>query len=229
MVSSSYCLKLWLQFPQPDRPTKSVHTLIVLPLGFLFLFCSFFFSPFFLVILPTSGINQGEAVFSQLDSSCNIRAEFRETAGKLAILTHTHTHTHLPFGSWKTSTVPKMFVYSCPGCFDMYAINEGNRLPHSTAPSSEQGLTSSQTSQASSPGREMLGHVTPDVHISLLTRPLCSLTALEGIWEGAGERVDHIKATMPGKCSHVTLEAALAECKESLIQLEQMQLHVTVS
>lgn len=32
-------------------------------------------------------------MFSQLDSSCNIRTEFRETAGKLAILTHTHTHT----------------------------------------------------------------------------------------------------------------------------------------
>lgn len=103
----------------------------------------------------------------------------------------------------------------------MYAINEGNRLPHSTAPGTEQGLTSSQTSQASSPGREILGHVTPDVPTSLLTRPslltrlLCSFMALEEIWEGARERVDQVKATKPGKCSHVALEVALGECKES--------------
>jgi len=95
VVSSSYRLKLWLQFPQPDCPIKSVHTHITLPLGnsapvLLFFFPLFFF----LVILPTSGINQGEAVFSQLGSSCNIRDEFRETAGKLAI----SPHTHLPFG-----------------------------------------------------------------------------------------------------------------------------------
>lgn len=45
VVSSSYRLKLWLQFPQPDCPTTSVHARIVLPLGFLFLFCSFFSPP----------------------------------------------------------------------------------------------------------------------------------------------------------------------------------------
>lgn len=110
----------------------------------------------------------------------------------------------------------------------MYAINEGNRLPHSTAPGTEQGLTSSQTSQASSPGREILGHVTPDVPTSLLMRPLCSFMAWEEIWEAARERVDQVKATKPGKCSQVTLEVALAECKEILIQVKQMQLHVTV-
>lgn len=119
VVSASYRLRLWLQLPQPDCPTRLVHTRIALPPGFLFL-----------VILPTNGINQGEAVFSQLGSSCNIRAEFRGTAGKLAI----PTHTHLPFGSWRTSTVPKMFVYSCPGCFDMYAIHKVNHpsSQHST-------------------------------------------------------------------------------------------------
>lgn len=98
-----------------------------------------------------------------------------------------------------------------------------------TAPSTERGLTSSQTSQASSPGREILGHVTPDVPTSLLMRPLCSFMALEELWEGARERVDQVKATKPGKCSHITLEVALAECEESLITVEQMQLPVTAS
>lgn len=49
VVSSSYRLKLWLQFPQPDCPTKLVHTRIVLPLGFLFLFWLVFF--FFSLLL----------------------------------------------------------------------------------------------------------------------------------------------------------------------------------
>lgn len=89
--------QLWLEFPQPDCPTKLVHTHTEFPLGFLVLFCSFFFSfPFFLVILPTSSINQGEAVFSQLGSSCNIRVEFREMAGKLAM--SPSPQPHLPFG-----------------------------------------------------------------------------------------------------------------------------------
>lgn len=98
VVSSSYRSQLWLEFPQPDCPTKLVHTHTELPLGFLVLFFSFFFFsfPFFLVILPTSSINQGEAVFSQLGSSCNIRVEFREMAGKLAI--SPSPQPHLPFG-----------------------------------------------------------------------------------------------------------------------------------
>lgn len=43
VVSSSYRSQLWLEFPQPDCPTKLVHTHTELPLGFLVLFCSFFF------------------------------------------------------------------------------------------------------------------------------------------------------------------------------------------
>lgn len=70
----------------------------------------------------------------------------------------------------------------------------------------------------------MLGHVTGDVPTSLLMRPLCSSTALEEIWEGARKRVDQVKATQPGRRSHVTLEVELAEHKDTVwSSCEQMQ------
>lgn len=70
----------------------------------------------------------------------------------------------------------------------------------------------------------MLGRVTGDVPTSLLTRPLYSFTTLEEIWEGGGKRVDQAKATQSGKCSHVTLEVALAEHKDAVwSSCEQMQ------
>lgn len=51
VVSSSYCLKLWLHFPQPDCPTKSVHTRITLhhaPTGISVPVLFFFFPPLLL-------------------------------------------------------------------------------------------------------------------------------------------------------------------------------------
>lgn len=102
---------------------------------------------------------------------------------------YTHTHTHLPFGWWKTSTVPKMFVYSCPGCFDIYAVNEGN---HPTSQHSTQDWIrpriSLETSQVSSPAHEMLDHITGDVPTNRLMRPLCSFSALEHMWKGATKK-----------------------------------------
>lgn len=70
----------------------------------------------------------------------------------------------------------------------------------------------------------MLGHITGDVPTSLLMRTLCSFTTLEEIWEGARKRVGQVKATKPGKCSHVTLEVALAEHRHAVwCSCEQMQ------
>ena len=70
----------------------------------------------------------------------------------------------------------------------------------------------------------MLGHVTGDVPTSLLTRPLCSFTTSEEIWEAAKKSVDQFKATKLGKRSHVALEVALAEHKDGVwSSCEQMQ------
>lgn len=149
-------------------------------------FISFFFPPF-LVILPTSGINQGEAVFSQLDSSCNIRAEFRETAGKLAIrtiLTHTHTHTpafwlmeHEHSAKDVCLFLPWVLWYVC------YRWGQSPPSQRSTAPGTEQGLSSSQTSQ------DLLQGVRFWV-TSLLVSPPASWrgpSALSQLWERFGQ------------------------------------------
>lgn len=80
---------------------------------------------------------------------------------------HTYTHTYAltpASGWWKTSTVPKPFVYSCLGCLDTYAIDEGDHPPSQHSTHSWIGPhISLETSQAFSPACEMLGHVTGDV------------------------------------------------------------------
>lgn len=123
VVSASYRLKLWLQLPQPECPSRWVHTRTALPPGVLFL-----------VIVPTNGINQGEAVFSQLGSSCNTRAEFRGTAGKLAI--PTHTHTCLLARGGRAQCQRCLFILALGALICMPSIRLIT-LPHSTAPTTE--------------------------------------------------------------------------------------------
>lgn len=104
----------------------------------LFFFSSFFFPFFFLVILPTSSINQGEAVFSLLGSSCNIRAEFREMAGKLAIPPHTCL---LAKGRW--AQCQRCLFILALGALICMSLMRVIALPHNMAPTTEQGLASS--------------------------------------------------------------------------------------
>lgn len=207
VVSSSYRLKLWLQFPQPDCPIKSVHTLIVLPLGFLFLFCSFFF--FFSLLLSHLTHKRHKSRRGRVFTA----RQFLQHQGWVQGMgwktcyphTHTHTDTHtclLALGRWAP----------CQRCLFILALGAlictlsmGESPPSHTAPGPEHGLASSRTSQ------RLLQGVTCWLTSLLMALPgswqgPSLLSRLWEIWEGARERADQVKATKPGKCSHVPLE-----------------------